>query len=140
MFFGRRKKFQLNNPERTYKVHYLGNVMTSLLKGGSHYTSVHASSTSKPGEPVDANVSSSQSSTYGSAHKSDSLKRRILDSPQSTNTAGNWINSVAALPNTDLFASGSDDGFIRVWAYSSASQRPEERFRIPLVSVVSLPP
>lgn len=33
MFFGRRKKFQVNNAERTYKVHYLGNVMTSLIKG-----------------------------------------------------------------------------------------------------------
>jgi hypothetical protein len=34
MFFGKRQKLQLNNPEATYKVHYLGNVMTSLLKGG----------------------------------------------------------------------------------------------------------
>ena len=33
MFFGRRKTFQVNNPETTYKVHYLGNVMTSLIKG-----------------------------------------------------------------------------------------------------------
>lgn len=34
MLFGKRQKFQLNNPEATYKVHYLGNVMTSLVKGG----------------------------------------------------------------------------------------------------------
>ena len=33
MFFGRRKTFQVNNAETTYKVHYLGNVMTSLIKG-----------------------------------------------------------------------------------------------------------
>lgn len=33
-FGGRRKKFEVNNAESTYKVHYLGNVMTSLIKGG----------------------------------------------------------------------------------------------------------
>lgn len=37
MFFGRRKKFQLNKAETTYKVHYLGNVMTSLIKGNYHH-------------------------------------------------------------------------------------------------------
>jgi hypothetical protein len=37
MFFGRRKKLQLNKAETTYKVHYLGNVMTSLIKGGYHH-------------------------------------------------------------------------------------------------------
>jgi hypothetical protein len=37
IFFGRRRKFQLNNAETTYKVHYLGNVMTSLIKGGYHH-------------------------------------------------------------------------------------------------------
>lgn len=37
IFFGRRKKFQLNKAETTYKVHYLGNVMTSLIKGGYHH-------------------------------------------------------------------------------------------------------
>lgn len=31
--FGRRKTFVVNNPETTYKVHYLGNVMTCLLRG-----------------------------------------------------------------------------------------------------------
>lgn len=37
ILFGRRKKFQLNKAETTYKVHYLGNVMTSLIKGGYHH-------------------------------------------------------------------------------------------------------
>lgn len=31
--FGKQKKFEVNTAEITYKVHYLGNVMTSLLKG-----------------------------------------------------------------------------------------------------------
>lgn len=34
LFGGRRKKFEVNSAEATYKVHYLGNVMTSLLKRG----------------------------------------------------------------------------------------------------------
>jgi hypothetical protein len=34
ILFGRRKKFEVNNAESTYKVHYLGNVMTTLIKGG----------------------------------------------------------------------------------------------------------
>jgi len=34
LFGGRRKKFEVNSAESTYKVHYLGNVMTSLLKRG----------------------------------------------------------------------------------------------------------
>ena len=44
IFFGRRKKFELNNAESTYKVHYLGNVMTSLIKGGyCHGSSLNGS-------------------------------------------------------------------------------------------------
>lgn len=38
LFGGRRKKFQVNCAETTYKVHYLGNVMTSLLKSGMNET------------------------------------------------------------------------------------------------------
>ena len=37
IFFGRRQKLQLNNADATYKVHYLGNVMTSLVKGTYHH-------------------------------------------------------------------------------------------------------
>jgi hypothetical protein len=33
VIFGRRKKFDLNNANVTYKAHYLGNVMTSIMKG-----------------------------------------------------------------------------------------------------------
>ena len=65
----------------------------------------------------------------------EATKRKILNSLQSTNNACNWVCSVAALTNTDLLASGSDDGFIRFWAYSAASQQLTERFKIPIVSV-----
>lgn len=33
LIFGKRKKFEINNADVTYKVHYLGNVMTSIMKG-----------------------------------------------------------------------------------------------------------
>jgi len=33
MLFGKRKKFEVNTAEVTYKVHYLGNVLTSMMKG-----------------------------------------------------------------------------------------------------------
>ncbi|CAF0959846.1 unnamed protein product [Brachionus calyciflorus] len=38
--FGRRKTFTVNNPEINYKVHYLGNVMTCLLRGAFMNTSI----------------------------------------------------------------------------------------------------
>ena len=34
---------------------------------------------------------------------------------QSVSGTGNWISSLAALPNSDLVASGSSDGFVRLW-------------------------
>ncbi len=48
MLFGRCKTFEVNNPEATYKVHYLGNVMTSLLKGANH---LNVNSLNGPGHP-----------------------------------------------------------------------------------------
>jgi hypothetical protein len=35
ILLGRSKKFQINNAQSTYKVHYLGNVLTTLLQCGS---------------------------------------------------------------------------------------------------------
>ena len=46
LFFGRRQKYQLNNAESTYKVHYLGNVMTSLVKGCYHHGKVNSTTPS----------------------------------------------------------------------------------------------
>ena len=45
----------------------------------------------------------------------------LVDStqPDESNKKGEWIASVAALKNTDLFASGSSDGFIRLWRFVS---------------------
>jgi len=43
----------------------------------------------------------------------------LVDSTHSdgSNQKGEWIASLAALKNTDLFVSGSCDGFIRFWRY-----------------------
>ena len=50
MLFGRRKKFEVNNAESTYKVHYLGNVMTTLIKGGyCHGASLSGGATNAQG-------------------------------------------------------------------------------------------
>jgi ribosomal RNA-processing protein 9 len=45
-----------------------------------------------------------------------------------------WIASVAALHNTDLIASGSNDGFLRLWKCSDDFFRIEELFSVQLVS------
>jgi ribosomal RNA-processing protein 9 len=45
-----------------------------------------------------------------------------------------WISSVAALHNTDLIASGSNDGYIRVWACAENFFKFEEIFNIKIVS------
>lgn len=45
----------------------------------------------------------------------------------------NWITAVKAYHNSDLLASGSDDGYIRLWAYSNVKNSLEERFKIPIV-------
>ena len=48
ILFGRRKKFEVNNAETTYKVHYLGNVMTSLVKGGYWHGGISSTLNSTP--------------------------------------------------------------------------------------------
>lgn len=45
-----------------------------------------------------------------------------------------WITAVSAYHNTDLLASGSDDGFIRVWAHTESANNLKELFTIPIVS------
>lgn len=71
---------------------------------------------------------------HKSAHKhnsSEEIKNSLFgNSFQATN----WISSVRAYHNSDLLASGSDDGFIRLWAYSTAKNNLNEIFKIPVVT------
>jgi ribosomal RNA-processing protein 9 len=43
---------------------------------------------------------------------------------------GNWISAVAAVPYADLIASGSCDGFVRVWQCANHG-----RALVPLVAI-----
>ena len=68
--------------------------------------------------------------TVKNAHKSvEKISPDIFNS----NSVTNWISSVRAYYNSDLLASGSDDGFIRVWAYSNNMNSLTERFKIEIV-------
>lgn len=68
--------------------------------------------------------------TIKNAHKSTEI---TLPDIFNSNSMTNWISSVRAYYNSDLLASGSDDGFIRVWAYSNSMNSLTERFKIEIV-------
>ncbi|RNA10783.1 U3 small nucleolar RNA-interacting 2 isoform X2 [Brachionus plicatilis] len=74
---------------------------------------------------------------HKNAHKNNSM----LDTKKSlfgnSFEAANWVSAVRAYHNSDLLASGSDDGFIRIWAYSSANNSLNERFKIPVEGFVN---
>ena len=74
--------------------------------------------------------------TVKNAHKTltrdDSVNS--VDSMFKSNSTTNWISSVRAYHNSDLLASGSDDGFVRIWAYSNGANTLTERFKIAIVN------
>ncbi|KFM79342.1 U3 small nucleolar RNA-interacting protein 2, partial [Stegodyphus mimosarum] len=49
----------------------------------------------------------------------------------------NWIVSLCALKNTDLLASGSKDGFIRLWKRDDESRSLVPVLRIPVAGFVN---
>ncbi|KAB7494525.1 U3 small nucleolar RNA-interacting protein 2, partial [Armadillidium nasatum] len=48
-----------------------------------------------------------------------------------------WLTSVASLVNTDVIASGSSDGFVRLWKVDHSRRKLEEMFSIPVKGVVN---
>lgn len=48
----------------------------------------------------------------------------------------NWISSIATITNSDVFASGSSDGFIRVWKCENF-QTVEQIFTVPVIGYVN---
>ncbi|RXG53752.1 U3 small nucleolar RNA-interacting protein 2 [Armadillidium vulgare] len=48
-----------------------------------------------------------------------------------------WLTSVASLVNTDVIASGSLDGFVRLWKVDHSRRKLEEMFSIPVKGVVN---
>ncbi len=50
---------------------------------------------------------------------------------------GKWIVSVAVLPQTDVLASGSSDGFIRLWKVNLKERTLKEMAAIPVSGFVN---
>ena len=48
-----------------------------------------------------------------------------------------WITSVAALSNSDLVATGSNNGFVRLWKCSDKFNKVTELFNIPVFGFVN---
>ncbi|XP_058443093.1 U3 small nucleolar RNA-interacting protein 2 [Malaya genurostris] len=56
---------------------------------------------------------------------------------KTTNGEANWISSIATLLNTDVIASGSCDGFVRLWKLVGSSKNIEKLMEIPVEGFVN---
>ncbi|XP_062537695.1 U3 small nucleolar RNA-interacting protein 2 [Armigeres subalbatus] len=56
---------------------------------------------------------------------------------KTTNGEANWITAIASLLNTDVIASGSCDGFVRVWRLVGAGKTIEPLMEIPVEGFVN---
>lgn len=72
-----------------------------------------------------------------SALKKKPLHIQTLVHGSQENGEANWITAIATLLNTDLLASGSCDGFIRVWRTLNNSKTIKELFAIPMYGFVN---
>ena len=54
-----------------------------------------------------------------------------------TKSTPSWISSVAALPNSDLVATGSNNGFVCLWKCSDKFNKATKLFDIPLCGFVN---
>jgi ribosomal RNA-processing protein 9 len=48
-----------------------------------------------------------------------------------------WICSLASIPHSDVFASGSNDGFIRLWKLSSSKKSFSPLLSIPMPGFIN---
>lgn len=63
-------------------------------------------------------------------------EQKLAHGKSSTGVA-NWISAIASLVNTDLVASGSCDGFIRVWKLEKNFREIKLKFEIPVTGFVN---
>jgi ribosomal RNA-processing protein 9 len=70
------------------------------------------------------------------AKKKPIAEKKLAHGLSSTSTP-NWISSIATLVNTDLIASGSCDGFIRVWKLEKFFREIKLKFEIPVNGFVN---
>ncbi|XP_058822318.1 U3 small nucleolar RNA-interacting protein 2 [Topomyia yanbarensis] len=80
--------------------------------------------------------------TDGSLSVWSSGKKKPLNTVQlahgkTANGEANWISSIAALLNTDVIASGSCDGFVRIWKLVGAGKKIEPLMEIPVEGFVN---
>ncbi|XP_053214493.1 U3 small nucleolar RNA-interacting protein 2-like isoform X2 [Panonychus citri] len=74
-------------------------------------------------------------SLYGNVKKNAIFTSKLAHGEESS--TANWIVSLATAVNTDLFATGSKDGHIRVWQCAPGFTKFELIFTIPVVGVVN---
>jgi ribosomal RNA-processing protein 9 len=71
--------------------------------------------------------------TYPIAHgvnEHESESEGIIGTPY-------WITTLATLPYSDVFASGSWDGFVRVWKISASNRNFAQVAQIPIAGVIN---
>lgn len=67
----------------------------------------------------------------------DTQKKKPVASVKHSHGVGNWITSVAALKFGDVVASGSCDGFVRLWTCGDAQRKLIALAAIPLVGFIN---
>ncbi|XP_004521034.1 U3 small nucleolar RNA-interacting protein 2 [Ceratitis capitata] len=72
-----------------------------------------------------------------SALKKKSLCTVTLAHGTQSNGLANWITAIACVVNTDLLASGSFDGFIRLWQCMDNSRKLKEILKIPMPGFIN---
>lgn len=74
--------------------------------------------------------------TWSASKKKPIGQYKLAHGVSSTGTA-NWISAIASFVNTDLIASGSCDGFIRVWQLEKSYREIKLKFEIPVDGFVN---
>lgn len=69
--------------------------------------------------------------------KKRAVAEQKLAHGKSSTGVPNWISAIATLANTDLVASGSCDGFIRVWSLGKSFREINLKFEIPVTGFVN---
>ncbi|KAG5680767.1 hypothetical protein PVAND_010254 [Polypedilum vanderplanki] len=74
---------------------------------------------------------------WSSSKKKPISSQKFAHGTVSTTGVANWISSIATLVNTDLIASGSCDGHIRIWKLNNNNREIELKFEIPVCGFVN---
>lgn len=71
------------------------------------------------------------------SRKKPQIEHKLAHGKQESTGVANWITAIATLVNTDLIASGSCDGFIRVWQLQQNFKGLSLKFEIPVQGFVN---